>query len=66
MWSHNIQLGMEFLEFDTCERLGKNVSNHLLGWDIEQFDVARGNGLADEMEVYVDMLGTTVESGVLR
>jgi hypothetical protein len=47
------------------ERLGENVSNHLLGRDIEQLDVARGNGLADNMEMNIDVLDMTVESGVL-
>jgi len=56
---------MEPLKLDSSRRLGENVGNHLLGWDIEQFDVTRSNGLADEMKMYIDVLGTTVESGIV-
>ena len=48
------------------ERFGKNVGRHIFGGNVFQFDIARRDSLADEVEMDVDMFGSTVKCSVFR
>ena len=63
--SHNIQVISKLLELDLTERLCKNVGSHIFSWDISQLDIARGNSLADEVEMNIDVFGMSMEGGIL-
>ena len=61
----NTKKGAEFLELETSERLCEGIRNHIVGRTVGQVDVALGDGLADKVEMNVDMFGAAVERGVL-
>lgn len=55
----------KFLVLDTTEWLGEDVGDHVIRGTVLHRDVARGNSLADEMEVNVDVFGASVERSIL-
>jgi hypothetical protein len=54
------------LQLETIESFGKSISNHVVGGTINEGGAALHDGLANEMEMNVDMLGTRVVRGILR
>jgi len=65
MLSNNVEIIAEFLKLDARKGFGEDIGSHAIGWDIDQVDVARGDGLTNEMEMNVNVFGTAMESGVL-
>ena len=56
---------MEFLEFDPSKRFGEDIADHVVCGTIVQYDVTRGDHLADKVKMNVDMLCASVECGIL-
>ena len=55
----------EFLEFETGERLGKGVRNHVVSRAIDERDVTLRDSLTNKMEVDINMFCATVKGGIL-
>ena len=55
----------EFLEFETGERFGKGVRNHVVSRAIDERDVTLRDNLTNKMEVDINMFCATVKGGIL-
>ena len=66
MGSEESEESMEFLEFDPSEQFGEDIADHVIGRAIVQYNVARGDHLADEVKMNINMLCASMECGILR
>ena len=62
---YNVQIHAKVFEFGAVKGLSENISSHVASRDKNKGKLNGSNGLTNEVEMHVNVLRSTVESGVL-